>query len=363
MISFIYPYRNRDLVRLENSFNSLERQTDRDFVVFLVDYGSFKDTAAAVEELCSRYSFVNYEYLPTSHQPWNKSKALNFMIRKLNTDYCFVSDVDIIYNKNFVAEVNAITDSETVVYFQVGFLDQKESSFKKEFIDFRIERKSTNEATGLSLFPVKALKSIRGFDEFYHFWGAEDTDVHVRLKNSGLKLKFYDKSLLLLHQWHPSYRSMETSKITCDLRINGIIQINQQHLKQAELRKIAKVNCENWGLVQSQEEIKKIESTAFNLHLTNEKKEIDEFLYGTLPGAKGSILKVKISLDPFCSSVKYYLKRLLGQKVPDFYDLKTINDKILLHLISYHRNDPYVFRVNSNLTSIEIGIIIKKIRC
>src|SRR5690606_35891648 len=129
------------------------------------------------------------------------------------------------------------------------------------------------------------------FDEFYHFWGAEDTDVHVRLKNKGLVINFYDQKLLLLHQWHPSYRSKEKDTLTKELQVAGIVQINHQHLKQAEEKRLTIVNNESWGEIMTKDELGELEAAETSDFLNNEVRVIDEFLYGYLPSVKNSVLK------------------------------------------------------------------------
>ena len=102
MISIIYAYRNRDLARVKASLDSLALQTNTNFEVRFVDYGSEQKYVGLIYELLQNYSFVNYSYHPTQLQPWNKSKALNSIIRNLTTDYCFVADIDMLLDRKSV---------------------------------------------------------------------------------------------------------------------------------------------------------------------------------------------------------------------------------------------------------------------
>ena len=356
MLTIIYPYRNREVNRLKNSFESLKQQTHTDFKVYLVDYGSYPETAREVENLCKGYSFITYTFEHTRFQPWNKSKALNSVIRNLNTGFCFVADVDMIFHPEFVERAEGLQQKDVSIYFQVGFLKQKADMGGKGFKDFSKYRKSTFEATGLSMFPVNVLKEIRGFDEFYHFWGAEDTDLHVRIQSAGHKIEFYDKEVLMLHQWHPSYRSKESNTLTPHLQVNGIVRINHAHLKNAIKLKRTEVNSEEWGKILSEPEVLELEKEPVHLILNNQKSGIDEFLYGILPEAKNRILKIDIIEDIHQFSKKFRIKKLLGKNVPEYYSLKEINDKILLHLISFYRNKPYMYKVTGDLKRIEFAV-------
>ncbi len=353
MISIIYPYRNRDLQRLKNSLNSLQRQTKIDFEVWFVNYGSERKVSVAAENLVAKYKFTRYKFLPTQFQPWNKSRALNSVIKDLKSEYCFVADVDMIFHPEFVKTAVNLQQQGKSFYFQVGFLSPKEMPAGS---DFSIYRKSTAQATGLTMFPVKMLQELRGFDEFYHFWGAEDTDIHARIKNAGYPVEFYDEKVLLLHQWHPSYRSQETKKLTKELKLSGIVQLNHQHLKFAEKNNITRVNTEAWGVVPSEEEIQQLQNVPISIMLINEKRQVDDFLYGQLPNFRNQIVKVSIEQDEFQQSLKYKLKKIAKKKVPHYYSLKEVNDKVLLHLISYYRHQPYVFQVLSEPERIEFSI-------
>ena len=85
MLSILYPYRNRDSKRIKRSFDSLLEQTNENFEVFFIDYGSTPDLAVDIKRLCQNYPFISYQFYPTQYQPWNKSRALNSVIKNLKT--------------------------------------------------------------------------------------------------------------------------------------------------------------------------------------------------------------------------------------------------------------------------------------
>lgn len=355
-MNIIYPYRNRDLQRVKKSLDSLALQSSSEFKVYFVDYGSFSSYSNSVKKLCSDYDFVNYSYCYTQFQPWNKSRALNSVITNLNGGYCFVADVDMIFHPEFVEKAVRLQQPEKTVYFQVGFLSPADKIGGKKFDEFSNFRKSTSEATGLSMFPIKVLKELRGFDEFYHFWGAEDTDIHVRLKNAGYEVEYYDSEVLMLHQWHPSYRSKENKRLTEDFQIKGIVQLNHQHLKFAMENKLGKVNKERWGEVMSKDDENQLENTPVDYTIQNEKRQVDDLLYGQLPKIKNKNLKVVIEVDRFQNSQKYIVKKLLRKKVPVYYSLQEVNDLLLLHLISFYRDRAYTYKVNYLNHNIALSI-------
>ena len=192
MLTLIYPYRNRNIERVKRSLDSLKCQTVSDFSVQFVDYGSELEISSAIETLLKNYAFVNYQYYPTQFQPWSKCIALNSVIKGLKEGFCFVADVDMIFHPEFIAKAISLQKENTSTYFKVGFLNAEETKLSKNYSDYKVDFESEEGATGLTMFPFAALQKLQGFDEFYHFWGAEDTDMHVRLRNDGQTVNFYD---------------------------------------------------------------------------------------------------------------------------------------------------------------------------
>lgn len=356
MLSIIYPYRNRDLSHVQNSLESLRDQSSKEFEVFFVDYGSSLEISKKAEDLCKKYTFIKYKYHSVQDQPWNKSRALNSVIKKISTGFCFVADVDMIFDPTFIKNAIQLQEPNKSVYFQTGFLSPQDMVKNRKFKEFQNYRKSTNEATGLSMFPVEVLHNLRGFDEFYHFWGAEDTDIHVRIKNAGYKLEFYTKNILMLHQWHPSYRSKESSKLTTDLQVSGIVALNHQHFRSAKCNKNSLVNPEQWGEIMSKSELEELQQAEVDLELTNEKKVIDDLLYGQLPSIENRIIKIKINQSLAHNSLRYKTKKFLNKKVSLYYNLKEVNDLLLLHLISFYRSHPYYYKIIDSGKIIEFAI-------
>jgi glycosyltransferase involved in cell wall biosynthesis len=351
MITIIYPYRNRESERIERSLDSLVRQVNENFKVFFIDYGSKKEIAVKIKELVEKYTFCTYYYLFTELQPWNKSKALNFAIKSIETEYCFVADVDMIFHPDFVSILYDKLKLNTVVYFRVGFLSEEESSKNKSFEDYKIKFLSNHEATGLSLFPVEKLKEIQGFDEFFHFWGAEDTDVHNRLRNIGCDVNFYDEEILILHQWHFNYRKRETKKINVELQLTRIVELNHIHLFHNVKNNISKTNSNSWGNSIKQNEFQELDNFPA-VKLFNKKTNIDYFLFHELPNSKDKIIALEFINETEFNMIKYNIKKFFGKKVPEFYILKEVNDLILQHIISFYHTKPYIYVVNNDLKSI-----------
>jgi glycosyltransferase involved in cell wall biosynthesis len=358
MITILYPYRNRELSRIKRSLDSLAQQKQQNFSVVFLDYGSEENITYEIKQLVDQYSFTSYEYLYTSEQPWSKSKALNYGIKNLSCEYCFTADVDMIFHPQFTEILEKKLNSSKVIYFKIGFLTREESVKLIDFEEYKVSFLTNEEATGMTLFPVEKLKLINGFDEFFHFWGAEDTDIHNRLSNLGCKVEFFDEKILLLHQWHLNYRKKETIKLNKELQLKGIVELNHKHLKYNFENRITKVNSKGWGCVMTKTDYE----TLLNLPLremSNEVSVINHFLYVVLNDGNTPAISVRIIKSPVEKTLKHKIKKLLGKKVSEFYSIKEISDKMLLHIVAYQHHLPYTYSINEDFSSIDFKMIRK----
>lgn len=352
MITLVFTYRNRSVNIVKKCLQSLAMQTISNFRAVIINYGSDSSHSKQIEELLKDYNFVNYINVDVSKQLWNKSRAINIALKDCQTPYFFVGDIDMMFRPDFVEQLNLLKSEAGAVYFQVGFLREEESIMEKNFDDYNIKHVTNNEATGMTLYPTVLLKSINGYDEFYHGWGAEDTDVHVRLQNAGYEVTFFDKKVLMLHQWHPkNYRSKESK----EPYHSSLEQINHQYLQKISQEKkvLANTNKE-WGMLQ--QKVQFLLSNTISIALTNQKSEIDALLIGLLENYKGNSLVLKVTLHAEYKTIKTGIKKILGKKYRAFYDLQTINDLVLGNIIAHYRNQYYEYEWNRTENSIQLNI-------
>ncbi len=170
MITILYPYRNREIERIKNSLDSLSYQSNMEFKVIFVDYGSQFHISKNVKQLLSEYKFVEYVYSYNIYQPWSRSKAINIGLKFVETEYVFIADIDIIFHPNFINNLHTLKRQKINYYFQVGYLDKEDTLLKIDFQDYKVVSKSIKEGKGLSFFKLDSLLAINGFDEFFHFW-------------------------------------------------------------------------------------------------------------------------------------------------------------------------------------------------
>ena len=355
MISLVLTYRNRDLKIVKKSLDSFKEQSLNLFKVILVDYGSEADFTNSLKELVRIYDFIQLISCPVQGQLWNKSRAINIALRQCNSDYFFVADIDMLFRKDFIEQLTQLKSLKEVIYFKVGFLSKEESEKKGLFETFKVKHYSSKDATGMTLYPTAILKEINGYDEFFHGWGAEDTDVHVRIRNLGFRVRFYETDVLMLHQWHPkSYRTKNNSAPFHD----NLEKINQSYLKQTQKNGVTKANQKfDWGILPDYNNYEILSKPNLFFSLTNEKNEIDAFLTGSFFNFKEVVLQLEIKPSQFQKDFKNYIKKTIGKKFFEYYEMNQINNILLETIIVNFRNHPYQYSYQQN-TQI-IMLIIK----
>ncbi|MEL1252652.1 glycosyltransferase [Flavobacterium sp. DGU38] len=356
MITIIYPFRNRELNRIKNSLDSLTNQSNKGFNVVFVDYGSDLEIASSAQELLKQYEFVKYIYSYHNNQPWSRSKAINIGLRFTETEYVFIADIDIIFHCRFIDLLFELKNEKQNFYFQVGYLSESESKELKEFENYTIVSKSIPEGQGLSFFKLDCLLKIGGYDEFFHFWGAEDEDLHFRLQNAGFHSEFYNKEILLLHQWHTSFENLKKKQLTIEPMLSDIFALNKQKMRFNQKNKIIKVNYADWGKLITEQEFQILNNSPKSVVLLNKKHIIENFIDIILPNTNGEVINVVFKDHLYRFSLNYKIKRLLRIKTHEYYSLKEINDLLLKNLVIHYRSCLYNYKVNTDLKSIQLKI-------
>ena len=208
----------------------------------------------------------------------------------------------------------------------------------------------------MSFFKLDSLLKIGGFDEFFHFWGAEDEDVHLRLQNAGFSSRFYDSEILLLHQWHKSFENLDKSKLTIEPSLLDIFSLNKEKLRFNQKNNLVIVNKQDWGKLIKKDEFEYLNSHCDSIILLNKKHIIENFLNIILPNTHSKIINVIFKEDIYQTTLKYKIKKILKVKTQEYYSLKKINDLILKTLLIYYNNYPFTYTVSNDLKSIHFRI-------
>ncbi|GLB50840.1 glycosyltransferase family 2 protein [Neptunitalea lumnitzerae] len=354
MLTIVLTYRNRDLNIVRRCLDSLQGQTDQDFELILVDYGSDVKFAKDFKELANNISFANYIYVATNGQLWNKSRAINIALKKCKTPYFLMGDIDLLYHPEMISRCKSFMRQHDCVYFQYGFLSKEETDLDKNFEGYVPEFLGNGDVTGTTLYKTDILKGINGYDEFYHGWGAEDTDVHLRLKNAGYGIKFYEEELLVKHQWHP--KSYRTKKSTAPFHTRQE-KVNHDYMWQQLNNKktVANLNY-GWGELPSETQLQKLERPEKVINLTTLQNSFEAFVYGVLPELNSSI-DINIKEDTTSKTLKNKIKKMLGKKHFSSFSIEEANNLLLSMIISTHRLSSYKYTIDWNKGVINLKIV------
>ncbi len=356
-IAIIYAHKNRDVERIKISFESLQQQSFRNFEVIFVDYGSDEDLTRDLELLIKEYDFVTPCFLPVSQLLWNKSRALNYGILQTDASYVFIADVDLIFHPEAIETLNGLKDPERFFLFRMGYLDQAISSGLKELKKFsELETSRIGEVNGMVLASRDAFLKVNGFDEFFHFYGAEDVDLFSRFQMAGYneeKVEF----LYFFHNWHRSFQGSEDEIATRNPRIRNIMRINQEHYFRNRDRKIIKPERQvGMGKIMEVFRMARLNKPTCSYNIPNIAARVEHFLEEELPSLKDEIVQVNFTVDPYCNTLKHKLKKRLGKQTQPYLSLKEINDMVLKKILFYYRDENYSFKIGDDLNSIEFRI-------
>jgi len=354
-LTIVIPNRNRDLAIVKRSLRSVVDQASDTLAIVLVDYGSDIGYQKDLKKLINEIGNIKLILCPTQGQLWNKARAINIVLKSCTTPFFMVADVDMLFHPKFFHLVLPTLKKEQTIYFPVGVLTEEESKKDTPFEEYKIKFMTDHEATGISIFPTQDLLDINGFDEFYHGWGSEDTDAHVRLLNNGHEVEFQEETYYFLHQWHPkAYRSRDSKEPYC----KGLEQTNANYLKQTrELKKtMANLNT-SWGILPF--EIDK-ESIDYELSITNKTASVKALVQQIEELEVNTSMHVTITQDDSYKNVKDGVKKILGKKTTDYIALDVVNDTLLGALIGVLRNSPYNYRYNRMTQQIHFQIKIMR---
>ncbi len=223
-LTIVMGYRDRDLDRVERCLRSLGRQTRTEFKAILVDYGSSVQNSINIRSLVEQFKFCDYAHSDTRGWPWNRSKALNIGIRLAETDFVLATDVDMMFNHDFIETIMEYQDGHSLIHCAPYWLPEGFSDWN--YIDnYRSSFQKGDRAQrgGCQCAPRRFLLKTNGYDEALEYWGAEDDDLYQRLMKVGLREIWVDDQTAMYHQWHPVDRGHTPHKYR-DLKITPYLE-------------------------------------------------------------------------------------------------------------------------------------------
>ena len=248
LLTVVYGFRDRDLDRVRRSLDSLARQTFPDFRVVFVDYGGAAENASEARRLVEGYGFCDYFYSDARGLPWNRAHALNTGARQAESDYVMTTDVDMIFPPEFLGTAMEEASPERVLYCSCRLLPRGFSDWDRVDGNGAGGRQAGRSARGgCQVIAAEVFRRLRGFDEYYRYWGIEDRDFHSRLTRAGLQEVWLDQRATIYHQWHPPI-DWETAGFMPD----GLWPRMQAYFYRSRDRLVR--NSDRWGRVLTPED-------------------------------------------------------------------------------------------------------------
>jgi glycosyltransferase involved in cell wall biosynthesis len=244
-ISIIIGFKDREIQRVIKCLNSLKKQTFKNFEVIFVDYGSHPNTSLKLTNHLKKYPFVHYILNDTRGMYWNRSHALNSGIQVSKGEYIYLSDIDIVYDSEFLNHLNETSIPEAVIFSQVYLLP--ENFDVHSIVEHQIFPLTTKSARGNFFIKKDKFIEIGGFDEFYSIWGIEDNDFFQRCLEVGLSEKWSKhEEYPTFHMWHPEV-SNETKGLMPEKWLDDMVLHYLTNLT------VAKRNIPGYGKIFNEE--------------------------------------------------------------------------------------------------------------
>lgn len=358
-ISIIYPFRNRDVSRVHLSLKSLQAQTRNNFKVVFVDFGSDFDFAKPAELVVGEFDFATYVYVGHPGLLWNKSKALNYGIKMVATEFIITSDVDVIFSQNFVEIVSKLAETHSFSLFKIGYLSKAVTEQQQKQLNLNsIETTHIGDTFGIGLFPKSLLEKVGGLDEFFHFYGSEDEDLNYRIKAFGAKLNVCNDGLLY-HQWHERYPRKKDDQLTHLPRLGNILRINQRQYLLNKEHKVLHPNSKSWGHCYALSDGQRLECPDKIILLENVSSHVTHFFGEAIKTYKGLVIQVIVKEAIYFNSKKYKLKKFFGKQTQPYMSMKAVNDQILEEILFRYRDFNYAYKVSEDLKQISFTIDFK----
>ncbi|MFA5856465.1 MAG: glycosyltransferase [Candidatus Pacearchaeota archaeon] len=248
-ITIIIPWKDIGVDRIENSLKSILNQDYSHSLIrtLVIDYGS-KKNIEKIKDLCKQN---NAEYIRVDGVKfWNRSHALNIGIKKSKSKYILATDIDIIFEKNYLSScVRELKENPFQLVYVDMFDCSNDISLKypdkiKDYYKIKIRsKKRVNPGIlhGSSIcFTLRDFfYMINGYDEEYKIWGYEDFDLLQRFGQVGIIPKNISNKTSHIHQFHPPKEGVSDLKEK-DIQINKNRDIF--HFKYTYER-----NLQGWG--------------------------------------------------------------------------------------------------------------------
>lgn len=208
--------------------NAVAQQSSLPEEVLLADDGSTDETKSLFEQWRTSQSFRS-EHIRQEHEGFRRSRILNLSIAAARGDYLVFLDGDTIPHPDFIADHRAAAQCGFFVQGHRALVEEKAAVWfgKNNFFSDRRRAVFQNQISGLKNsfrwpFTVRKIKNrlrgirgcnlaiwrtdlvrVNGYNEAFIGWGREDSELAVRLTNSGARRLDLRGRALCYHLLHP----------------------------------------------------------------------------------------------------------------------------------------------------------------
>jgi hypothetical protein len=231
--------------RVNNFLLSLRAQIKPPLIPKIIIFNWSNDSSFdKINNYCKKYNAIHM-YKKFKGNIWNKPAAINTAARIFPSKYIMGTDIDYIFQSNFLSVVEHRSNNKKILlshvykipYFISSFELKKYGELKRQS-NYRWQNGSNGAAQIVS---SEWFFINKGYDEEMEMWGGMDNEFSQRAVLTGLERDWIDNETSILHQYHDSGKSLSNPIFMREG--NKCKQKNKRILKQRR----KKVNMKEWG--------------------------------------------------------------------------------------------------------------------
>ena len=199
IIYLISSTRNDDPLfeRLKYSLESLEKSTNKDFRINIADTSPESRVEVLRELTKFDFGYLHKPYPLPYSRSYNVNVGVNVFAK---SPYFLVLDADVVVHPRLIERCYSLVAQYHCVTFRMYKLHAK--IWNSDYDELVKNPNSFIGSGGGFLCRTETFHKLRGFDEEYTGWGAEDSDFYIRVTAFNRGLKRADDVTPFVHLWH-----------------------------------------------------------------------------------------------------------------------------------------------------------------